>query len=191
MLADLIASAGVQEVHQEGGPVGVMAIHGGLEEGTDRMARQVAAATGAALYAVVQPKDLWWHVPSIRYDPKDSAALASFINSVDVAVSLHGFGQPDLEHVALLGGNNRRLAGSIRRELAARGIESLDDLEAIPKRLRGTHQRNPVNLPRLAGVQVELPMSLREGDKIDLVTEALSVAISAQVGELPHRFPAS
>ena len=54
-----------------------MAIHGGLEEGTETMAEAVAEATGASLYAVVQPQTLWWHVPSIRYDPAESAALAA------------------------------------------------------------------------------------------------------------------
>ncbi|NBU56526.1 MAG: hypothetical protein EBS22_09960, partial [Acidimicrobiia bacterium] len=35
--------------------------------------------------------------------------------------------------------------------------QTLADLAEIPVRLRGLHDRNPVNRPRLAGVQIELP----------------------------------
>ena len=34
-------------------------------------------------------------------------------------------------------------------------------LEEIPKELRGLHLKNPVNVPPLAGVQLELPPTLR------------------------------
>ena len=37
----------------------------------------------------------------------------------------------------------------------------LDDLDAIPSELRGLHRRNPVNLPRGGGVQLELPPRVR------------------------------
>ena len=36
-----------------------------------------------------------------------------------------------------------------------------NDLEQIPKELRGLHPKNPVNIPALTGVQVELPPTLR------------------------------
>ena len=186
MLGELITTEGVQEVYRPGGPIGVMAIHGGLEEGTDTVAEAVAEATGASLYAVVQPKTLWWHVPSIRYDPAESRALASFLGSVRTAISLHGYGEPGLEATALLGGNNRLLAALIHEELAARGLTSLVELESIPHRLRGVHRLNPVNLPPDAGVQVELPMELREGRQHDLVVEALAAAIDA-ASALPGR----
>ena len=35
------------------------------------------------------------------------------------------------------------------------------DLEAIPRELRGLHPDNPVNIPRLGGVQLELPPRVR------------------------------
>ncbi len=190
MLADLIATEGVREVHRPGGPIGVMAIHGGLEEGTDQIASAVAAATGAALYAVVQPKTLWWHIPSIRYDPRDSAALASFLRRIDVAISLHGYGQPGLESTALLGGRNRRLARLVARQMKLRGIDAVAEIEAIPKRLRGVHGLNPVNRPRNAGVQVELPMNLRQGRQMRLVTEALTSSVARFARALPGSSPA-
>lgn len=183
----MITTEGVLEVYRPGGAVGVMAIHGGLEEGTDTVARAVAEATGASLYAVVQPTTLWWHVPSIRYDPAESRALASFVGSVRTAISLHGYGEPGLEATALLGGNNRVLAALIHEELAARGLKSLVELQSIPRRLRGVHRLNPVNLPPDAGVQVELPMELRQGRRRDLVVAALAAVVDAAAAEPGRR----
>ena len=37
----------------------------------------------------------------------------------------------------------------------------LDDLEQMPRELRGQHRRNPVNLPPGHGAQLELPPSIR------------------------------
>ena len=39
--------------------------------------------------------------------------------------------------------------------------EILDDLDAIPRELRGLHPDNPVNVPPLGGVQLELPPRVR------------------------------
>jgi len=76
---------------------------------------------------------------------------------------VHGFGRPAMMTSLLLGGQNRRLAahlaGNLRRALPAYDV--VDDLDAIPKELRGVHDRNPVNLPALQGVQVELPPRVR------------------------------
>jgi phage replication-related protein YjqB (UPF0714/DUF867 family) len=47
----------------------------------------------------------------------------------------------------------------LRRALPAYGV--LDDIEQIPKELRGLHPANPVNVPRLGGVQLELPPRVR------------------------------
>jgi phage replication-related protein YjqB (UPF0714/DUF867 family) len=178
VFADLIATPGVEEIHLGGAPVGVMAIHGGIEEGTDSIAHAVTEATGASLYTVAQPQTLRWHVPSIRFDPAHSKRLRRFLNSVDTTISLHGYGEPGLEATALLGGNNRALAWAIHGELAARGIAAIADLDGIPPRLRGIHRLNPVNRPPLAGAQVELPMELREGRPMHAVIEALAVAVA-------------
>ena len=62
------------------------------------------------------------------------------------------------------GGRNRRLALHLAEHLE-RGLPSgydvVCDLERMPRELRGQHRRNPVNRPRLAGVQIELPPSVR------------------------------
>lgn len=185
MLSDLIATPGVEEFHRDGAGVGVMAIHGGIEQGTEAIAHAVTEETGAALYAVVQPQGSGRHLPSIRFDPAESTRLARFLDSVEMAISLHGYGEPGLESTALLGGNNRALAWAIHGELAARGIAAIADLDGIPTRLRGIHRLNPVNRPRLAGTQVELPMELRQGRQMQGVVEALVASVQGAIAGLP------
>ena len=60
----------------------------------------------------------------------------------------------------------------------------VDDLGAIPPTLRGVHLDNPVNRPRSAGIQLELPPTLRDGfgspsDRGALVAVLASIAGSA------------
>src|SRR5438132_8806057 len=78
MLDQLLASPGVAERLVTGSRFGFCALHGGLEQGTAEIAEAAAAAAGASFYAVVQPDNLRWHVPSHRYDPTCSAALRGF-----------------------------------------------------------------------------------------------------------------
>ncbi len=142
----------------------MMAFHGGsLEQATDVIARLVADSTGASLYAVVQPPDLRWHIPSMLIDPAASPALASFIGHVDAAIALHGFGRQAMFTTVLVGGRNRELAAHVRSALTDHldGYTVVDDLDAIPVELRGLHPDNPVNRPRHAGVQIELPPRVR------------------------------
>jgi phage replication-related protein YjqB (UPF0714/DUF867 family) len=69
-----------------------------------------------------------------------------------------------------------------------------NDLDEIPKELRGLHPKNPVNIPEFAGVQVELPPTLRwnreewgwsdnggigRAKHVDDIIHALSEAIKA------------
>jgi phage replication-related protein YjqB (UPF0714/DUF867 family) len=162
--ADLLAHDGVEEDLELRSTFGFMAFHGGnLEEGTDLVAAAAADAVGASLYAVRQPPSLRWHVPSIEVGPAESPALAAFLEHVDVAVAVHGYGREGLWTSVLLGGQHRtlaaHLAGHLRAALPA--YEIVDDLEAIPVDLRGVHRRNPVNLPRQGGVQIELPPRTR------------------------------
>jgi phage replication-related protein YjqB (UPF0714/DUF867 family) len=147
-----------------GSRVGVMAFHGGsLEVGTDVVATAAAARAGASLYAVAQPDDLTWHIPSKLVDPGQSPALAAFLDHVDSVVTVHGYGRPDRFTTLLLGGRNRPLAGHLAHHLRAALPEYTveDDLEAIPAELRGLHPDNPVNRPPAGGVQLELPPRIR------------------------------
>ncbi|MEA2535158.1 MAG: hypothetical protein QOJ93_2969 [Actinomycetota bacterium] len=164
MFADLLAQPGVVETVELRSKFGFMAFHGGLEGGTAEIAGQGAEQAGASLYAVVQPPNMTWHVPSIEVTPDVSEGLAAFVGHVDVAVAIHGYGRRERPYDILLGGTNRELAAHIAAHLCAgiQGFEIVDDLEQIPANLRGLHRRNPVNLPRCGGVQIELPPRARD-----------------------------
>ena len=147
-----------------GSRVGVMAYHGGdLEVGTDQIADAVAERTGASLYAVRQPDGMRHHLPSERFRAEQSERLATFVDHIDIALTLHGYGRRSMSRTVLLGGRNRSfaaaVASSLRRTLP--GYEVIDDLDDIPRDLRGVHPHNPVNLPAQHGVQVELPPRVR------------------------------
>jgi phage replication-related protein YjqB (UPF0714/DUF867 family) len=167
MFADLLAAPGVVEHCELRSSLGFMALHGGLEASTFEIASACAAAAGASLYAVVQPGDLTWHVPSHRYSLADSDALRSFCAHVDVAISLHGYGgvrDSDQRWLTIvLGGGDRDRAASLGASLRAAlpDYVVIDDLEAIPPEYRGIHPDNPVNRCRGGGVQIELPPRVR------------------------------
>jgi phage replication-related protein YjqB (UPF0714/DUF867 family) len=188
MFADLLAHPGVEERCELRSAFGLMAFHGGnLERGTDTIASAAAEEAGASLYAVVQPADLRWHLPSTAFSPDASPALARFVIHVDVVVALHGYGREGSWTTLLLGGSNRELAVALGAELRDRlpGFTVEDDIDRIPVELRGLHPANPVNLPRRGGVQLELPPRVRgqaptsQAWHIEAVTEALTAAAKA------------
>lgn len=162
--SDLLSSPGVTEVLELRSSIGFLAFHGGsLERQTDVIAVDAAARAGASVYAVVQPPDMRWHLPSTAVTPDASDALRAFVDHVDVAIAIHGFGREGFWTTVLLGGTNRALAthlsGHLARALPDYAV--VDDLDEVPVELRGVHPRNPVNLPRLGGVQLELPPRVR------------------------------
>ena len=95
--------------------------------------------------------------------PNDSAALQRFIDHVDTVISVHGYGRKRLWHALLLGGRNRQLAAHVASHVRHRlpDYDVIDDVTALPSGLAGMHLANPVNLPRSAGVQIELPATVR------------------------------
>lgn len=160
----LLGQPGVSEVLHLRSRFGFMAFHGGwLEEVTDDIATAAAERAGASVYAVLQGPDDQWHIPSHLVTPDESPNLTSFLDHVDVAVAIHGFGRPDLLRSVLLGGRNRQLAEFVAVRLIQHlpHYEILHDIETMPKALRGQHERNPVNLPSGGGVQIELPPRIR------------------------------
>jgi phage replication-related protein YjqB (UPF0714/DUF867 family) len=159
-----LAEPGVIEICELHSRFGFMAYHGGaLEERTDTIAAAAAEASGASLYAVLHPPPDPQHVPSILVRPAESPALAEFIDHVDVVVTIHGYGRWGMFTALLLGGTNRELAETISGRLGPvlDGYDVVTDLNEIPRELRGLHPDNPVNLPRLGGVQIELPPRVR------------------------------
>ena len=143
---------------------GFMAFHGGaLERQTDRIAAAAARAAGASLYVVLHPEPDPPHFPSTTVNGGASQALQSFLDHVRVVVTVHGYGRDGMFTSLLLGGRNRELAARMRVALAAAlpDYDIVDDLDTIPRELRGLHPDNPVNLPPDGGVQVELPPRVR------------------------------
>jgi phage replication-related protein YjqB (UPF0714/DUF867 family) len=162
--AELLALPGVTEECELRGRLGFMAYHGGgLEQTTDIVAKEAAARSDASYYAVLHPPDWDLHIPSIRVTPDQSPLLHSFVQHVDVAITIHGFGRRPLLTSVLLGGQNRSLAAHVATHLRTvlPAYDIVDDLDEIPLELRGVHDRNPVNLPPHAGVQIELPPRVR------------------------------
>jgi phage replication-related protein YjqB (UPF0714/DUF867 family) len=188
VLADLLTHPGVEEVCDIRGRFGLMAPHGGsLERGTDELASAAAERAGASYYAVRQPPDLTWHVPSIEFDPAASLRLAAFLDHVDTVVAVHGFGRAGLWTTLLVGGRNRTLASRLAvalRGTLGDGFTVVDDLAAIPRPLRGVHPRNPVNRPRWQGAQLELPPRVRPGTGAPTHRAAYAAAVVDALAEV-------
>jgi len=171
MFRDLLQHPDIDEVcvlrdhHSERSRrIGFMAYHGGgLEEMTEVVAQLAAARGDCSYYGVHQPRGMERHVPSIEVSPDDSEHLRAFLDHVHVVVTIHGYGRQGYYSTLLLGGQHRDFArhigGHLRRHLPAYRI--IDDVDEIPKELRGLHPRNPVNLPPARGVQIELPPRVR------------------------------
>ena len=162
--AELLATSGVQEVSALRGRIGFMAYHGGsLEEQTDIIASRAAERSGASYYGVLQPTDVQRHIPSHKVSPTSSPRLKTFIEHVEIVITIHGFGRRDHFTSVLLGGQNRELAAHVAGHLQPRlpEYDIVTKLDLIPKDLRGLHPDNPVNLPPGKGVQIELPPRIR------------------------------
>ena len=162
--AAILEAPGVREVCELRGRIGFMAYHGGnLEWLTDVIAAQAAERSGASLYSVLQPAGMREHLASTRVDPAQSSTLAQFLDYVDIVITVHGFGRRGMFSSLLLGGQNRVFAEHVGTHLRTHlpAYEVLTDIDAIPKQLRGLHDKNPVNLARHQGVQIELPPRVR------------------------------
>ena len=203
MLKALLARPEVTEICELRGRFGMMAFHGGnLERTTDVVAAEVARRTHASFYGVLQAAPLREHLPSTAFDPSASEALSSFLASVDVVIAVHGYGREDQWNDLLVGGGNRVLAHHVATHLRLGLPEPyrvVDDLEAIPRALRGQHPRNPVNLPPQRGVQLELPppirwnreaqgwsdhMGIPRSPHVDLLIDSLTGAVQSWAMEI-------
>ncbi len=214
-LAELLALPGVKEECVLRSPVGFLALHGGSQDrGTDQIARRTAEQVGASFYGIQQPPGLRVHLTSRLHDPAHSKRLRAFLEHVDVAISVHGFGRDvfalwvDPEHglvidpygPALRGSQTAPLrgiiVGGLNTELlhAARRLlhERFAGYHVADERVRlGFHPENPVNLPSAHGVQVELPPGLRGigdfGERFAPSQEGVVTEVVAALAELAHR----
>ena len=184
-LAELLMMPGVREEFVLRSNVGFMALHGGSQDrGTEQIARRAAEQVGASYYAIVHPSGLRVHLTSRLHDPDHSACLRAFLDHVEVAISVHGFGRdgfalwrdpsrglviepygPALRgkqtaplRGIIVGGLNEQLLHEARQLFDGRfaGYHVADERVRL-----GFHPDNPVNLPSAHGVQVELPPGLR------------------------------
>ena len=195
-LSELLSDPLVTESSVLRSRFGFMAIHGGgLEQMTDVIAERAAAAVGASVYVVRHPADYPHHLSSARYSVAESDRLAEFVEHVDVAVSLHGYGRIGRSTQVLAGGSNRSLATHLARHVDVPGYQVVTDLDAMPRELRGLHPDNPVNLVREGGAQLELSPRIRGlsprspvagDDGLSLVTSALVRGLSAAALAWPN-----
>ena len=164
MATSLLETSDAYEELEIRSKVGLMAYHGGtLEKATDAIARETAELCGASYYGLIQTNDDPLHFPSTKLFEYASENLNVFFQHVRVVITIHGYGREHLFHSVLLGGRNRALASHLASflKMALPDYSFENDLEQIPKELRGLHPKNPVNIPALTGVQVELPPTLR------------------------------
>ena len=164
MATSLLETSDAYEELEIRSEIGLMAYHGGtLEKATDAIARETAELCGASYYGLIQTNDDPLHFPSTKLFEYASENLNIFFQHVRVVITIHGYGREHLFHSVLLGGRNRALASHLASflKMALPDYSFENDLEQIPKELRGLHPKNPVNIPALTGVQVELPPTLR------------------------------
>jgi phage replication-related protein YjqB (UPF0714/DUF867 family) len=162
--AQLLAKPSVIELVDLRGTVGFCAFHGGnLERVTEQIASEAAARSGSSFYTVIQPRGTRHHIPSALVDPAHSPKLAAFVDHCRYVIAIHGYGRRGLFASMLCGGRNRDLAGHVARCLrdALPAYDSIDDIDRIPRSLRGLHPDNPCNLTEGGGMQLELPPRVR------------------------------
>ena len=161
-LSELLSEPGVIEENRLRSRFGFLAIHGGgLEEMTDVIAERAAENADASVYLLRHPDRYPHHLPSTLYDPDESPRLAEFLDHVDVAVSLHGYGRIGRGTQLLAGGRNRALAAHLARHIQLTGYQVVTKIDDIPPELRGLHPDNPVNRVRDGGTQLELSVRVR------------------------------
>jgi len=156
----------VQEYLRLEGPLGLMAIHGGgIEPGTEEIARFVARHSGASLYVYAGRRaggNLSLHRPSHDMKMEERALVVQFLNHVKTAISIHGHGRR--QNCAYVGGLHQRMVQRFV-ELARPALsqyEWISDPKIIPPGLSGRSSSNLVNLPPDRGMQLELPPQLRQ-----------------------------
>lgn len=161
---ELLTRPGVIEVTDLRSRFGFCAFHGGnLERVTEQIASEAAARSGSSFYGVIQPPGMRHHIPSALVSPDESPNLKAFVEQCDVVVAIHGYGRRGLFTSLLCGGGNRELAAHVAHHVRAElpAYRTIDEIEEIPRALRGLHPDNPCNLPSRGGVQLELPPRVR------------------------------
>jgi phage replication-related protein YjqB (UPF0714/DUF867 family) len=183
---ELIFMAGKGDISEHlhlGGSLGLVAIHGGgIEPGTEEIARFVAYHSGASLYVYAGRRaagNLSLHRPSHRLKLHDRPLVIKFLNHVIMAISIHGHGRN--ERCVYVGGLHQAMVHQFveAAQAALSPYEWIFDPESIPSDMRGQNPNNIVNLPPAQGMQLELPKDLRrtratpDGKKLEPAGDAL------------------
>jgi phage replication-related protein YjqB (UPF0714/DUF867 family) len=159
-------SKDVEEYLHLAGPLGVIAIHGGgIEPGTEEIARYVANRSGASLYVYAGRRaagNILLHQSSHTINIEKRPLAVQFLNHVKIAISIHGHGRK----------KNRVYTGGLHQNMVQRFVELarpvlsayewISNPEITPPELRGQSPFNIVNLPPGRGMQLELPRKLRK-----------------------------
>jgi phage replication-related protein YjqB (UPF0714/DUF867 family) len=179
----------VREVFLPGNGVGIFAPHGGgIEPGTEEIARAVAQATGATLYVLSAKRptgNTALHVTVTRMTTGISPKLDQAIAATRVAISIHGHGRTKDGGPVYVSGLAAEAvtmcAGAMRHALKG-AYEVVDEHARIPDDLVGHHKDNIINRVPKKGVQIELPRALRDeavpairGAAAQLVTALIEV----------------
>ncbi|MGA9826472.1 MAG: poly-gamma-glutamate hydrolase family protein [Methylocystis sp.] len=136
-------------------PIAIVAPHGGrIEAGTSQTAALIAADV-FSLYCfegLVSGRRL--HITSARFDEPRALAL---VEASDIAIGVHGRADRGDHRTIWLGGLHESLRDAIGAALERVGFKTSTD-----HHMQGKAPGNICNRGRLrAGVQLELPMSLR------------------------------
>jgi phage replication-related protein YjqB (UPF0714/DUF867 family) len=149
-----------------GGSLGLLAIHGGgIEPGTEEIARFVAQHSGASLYIYAGRRaagNISLHRPSHGMEHESRPLALRFLSHVRTAISIHGHGRN--QKCAYVGGMHQIMVQRFV-EIARPALpqyEWISDPEIIPPGIRGRDPKNIVNLPPAQGMQLELPRQLRQ-----------------------------
>jgi len=72
--------------------LGFVALHGGSQDrGTDNITRRAAEHFGSSDYVIVQPSGLRVHLTSRLHNLDHSERLQTFLQHVEIEISVHGF----------------------------------------------------------------------------------------------------
>jgi phage replication-related protein YjqB (UPF0714/DUF867 family) len=146
--------------------LGLIAPHGGgIEPGTEEIARYVAHHSGASLYVYSGRRpvgNLALHRASHGSELQTRPLVYRFLNYVHRAISIHGHGRD--QRYAYVGGLNQAMVERFV-SLAQKGLPQYKWVyspESIPEGIRGRDPNNIVNLPPGKGMQLELSKALRQ-----------------------------
>ena len=166
-----------------GSSLGLMAVHGGgIEPGTEAIARYVSFHTGASLYVYAGRRpsgNLSLHRPSHTGKLEERFLVKRFLRHVNSAISVHGHSRD--QNYAYVGGLHQTMGQQfvILAQTTLPKYEWISDPKIIPQGIRGRNPKNIVNLPPDQGMQLELPRGLRQtkvafgGNLLEPVGDAL------------------